>query len=322
MVDTGITLSTALDSIAEQEANPALKAVLIDLKSRVEAGEDFSVGPGPPSAALRQDVRRADQGQRTDRHARRNARHGRRTTCAASSKRGRRSGPRWPIPAIMAVLAIGVTIFLLTYILPKFEPLFTRKGVKLPTPTIVMMTASDLLHRLLVRCGSRWPSCSLVDLSSFGRRTEPGRKILDWLKINLPIVGPMSRKVTHQPQRSHAGHDGGQRRVDARSDPADGRGRRQLLLRAGLAARARRRSPQGQPICRFAARGEPLFPPTLVQMIGAGEETGKLDMVLGKVSTLLRPRSRNLAQGHHQPDRAAHDLRAWASSSAASPWAS
>jgi type IV pilus assembly protein PilC len=30
-------------------------------------------------------------------------------------------------------------------------------------------------------------------------------------------------------------------------------------------------------------KGEPLLPPTLVQMIGAGEETGKLDVVLGKV---------------------------------------
>ena len=35
MVDTGITLSTALDSISQQEANPALKQVLIELKSFV-----------------------------------------------------------------------------------------------------------------------------------------------------------------------------------------------------------------------------------------------------------------------------------------------
>ena len=30
----------------------------------------------------------------------------------------------------------------------------------------------------------------------FGRKTEPGRKILDWLKINVPVIGSMSRKVT------------------------------------------------------------------------------------------------------------------------------
>src|SRR5262245_19648737 len=42
MVDTGITLSTALNSIAEQEANPALRHVLTDLKTAVEGGDDFS----------------------------------------------------------------------------------------------------------------------------------------------------------------------------------------------------------------------------------------------------------------------------------------
>src|SRR5262245_10988006 len=42
MVDTGITLSVALDSLAQQEANRTLRSVLNDLKSQVESGEDFS----------------------------------------------------------------------------------------------------------------------------------------------------------------------------------------------------------------------------------------------------------------------------------------
>src|ERR1044072_2588146 len=33
MVETGITLSAALDTIAQQEANPSLRRVLLDLKS-------------------------------------------------------------------------------------------------------------------------------------------------------------------------------------------------------------------------------------------------------------------------------------------------
>ena len=42
MVDTGITLSTALAGIVEQETNPTLRRVLGDLKDAVEGGEDFS----------------------------------------------------------------------------------------------------------------------------------------------------------------------------------------------------------------------------------------------------------------------------------------
>src|SRR5688500_16166197 len=39
MVDTGITLSAALESIAQHEQNPTLKDILLELKSRVESGE-------------------------------------------------------------------------------------------------------------------------------------------------------------------------------------------------------------------------------------------------------------------------------------------
>ena len=42
MVDTGISLSVAIESIAAQETNKTLKKVLLDLKNRVEGGEDFS----------------------------------------------------------------------------------------------------------------------------------------------------------------------------------------------------------------------------------------------------------------------------------------
>jgi type IV pilus assembly protein PilC len=41
---------------------------------------------------------------------------------------------------------------------------------------------------------------------------------------------------------------------------------------------------QGRRISEALADEKGLFPPTLVQMIGAGEETGKLDTVLEKVS--------------------------------------
>ena len=154
-------------------------------------------------------------------------------------------------PAVMAVLAVGVTIFLLTYILPKFEPLFTRKGVKLPTPTIVMMAASDVLldYWYLWLAGA----VGLVLTYVFGRKHRAGPQ-----DPRLAEDQPADRRADvpqghAQPQRPHAGHDGRQRRVDARRDPPDGRGRRQLVLRAGLAARARP-GHRGPPDLRSAAR--------------------------------------------------------------------
>src|SRR5258708_5597746 len=42
MVDTGITLSAALDNIIQQETNPTLTSVLKDLMNAVPEGDDFS----------------------------------------------------------------------------------------------------------------------------------------------------------------------------------------------------------------------------------------------------------------------------------------
>ena len=48
-------------------------------------------------------------------------------------------------PAVMLVMAIGVTIFLLTWVMPKFTPIFDSRGLKLPKPTQFLLNASNLL---------------------------------------------------------------------------------------------------------------------------------------------------------------------------------
>src|SRR4030095_2371166 len=193
MVDTGINLSTALRSIAEQETNPALKTVLTDLHGRVEGGEDFS-------SALSRHPRQFDKTfVALIKAAEQTGKLSEMLDTVATYLRGRletRQKVRAALayPSVMAVLAVGVTIFLLTYILPKFEPLFTRKGVKLPRPTVIMMAASELL----IDYWPAWVAPAVAVLAPYlvGGRTDTGRQILDWISINLPIVGPMTRKIT------------------------------------------------------------------------------------------------------------------------------
>jgi type IV pilus assembly protein PilC len=281
MVDTGITLSAALDSISQQETNPGLKRVLMDLKSSVESGEDFSVAlsrhPQQFDKTFVSLIKASEQtgtmGEMLETVANylRNQLETRQKIRAAMA-----------YPAVMAVLAVGVTVFLLTYILPKFEPLFSRKGVKLPSVTVFMMAASNLL----LDYWQFWllGAIALVLTYVFGRKTEPGRKILDWLKINLPIIGTMSRKVTLSRSVRTLGTmvASGVSMLDA------------IRLTAEVASnwyyeqawlRVLDRVTEGQRISDSLDDERSLFPPTLVQMIGAGEETGKLDVVLGTVSS-------------------------------------
>ena len=59
-------------------------------------------------------------------------------------------------PAVMLVLATGVTIFLLTCIMPKFTPLFKSRGTKLPGVTRMMMAVSRALMNYWYFWSWRW----------------------------------------------------------------------------------------------------------------------------------------------------------------------
>jgi len=283
MVDTGITLSTALGSIAEQETNPTLRQVLLDLKASVEQGEDFSTALARHPryfdktyvALIKASEQTGSLAEMLDTVA---------SYVRSQVETRQKVRAAMAYPSIMAALAVGVTIFLLTYILPKFEPLFSRKGVTLPAPTRLMMTVSDtLLHHWYLWLAGL---CALIAAVLVGRQYDAGRQLLDWLKIHLPVIGPLSRKVTLSRSVRTLGTmvGSGVSMLEALRLTAEVAGN-WYYEQAWL--RVLDQVTQGRRISEVLRQERALFPPTLVQMIDAGEETGKLDVVLSKVSSFF-----------------------------------
>lgn len=279
MVDTGITLSVAIGSIADQEENPTFKALLKDLKRRVEGGEDFS-------SALAQHGKYFDKTfismVKASEHTGTLGEMLERVALYLRNELETRAKVRAALayPGVMAALAVCVTIFLLTYVLPKFTPLFERKNMKLPAPTVVMLTLS---HALLDYWWAWLVGGAALALTYwFGRKTQTGRRILDWAKINAPIMGPMFRKVTLSRCVRTLGTmiQSGVSMLDAIRLTSEVSGN---IYYEESWNRVLDQITQGNRICE-ALQGDPLFPKTLVQMIASGEETGKLDFVLQKVS--------------------------------------
>lgn len=280
MVDTGVSLSVALHGLSEQEENLTLRKVLLDLKGRVEQGDDFSAAlachPKHFDRTFISLIKASEQtgslGAMLDRIA--NYMQNEQETQAKV-----RSAMAYP--TVMLCLAIGVTIFLLTFIMPKFTPLFLRKGIALPKPTEwMMMTSEGLIHYWWV-----WLLVSAIFIGGFawGRRTQPGRKLLDWVKIHVPVLGPLYRKVTiSRGIRTLATMlKSGVSVLDAIRLTAEVSGN---YYYERVWTHVLHEITQGSQICD-ALDGNPLFPSTLIQMISSGEETGKLDYVLGKVSS-------------------------------------
>ncbi len=279
MIDTGITISASLQCILEQEKNPSLKAMLVDLKTSVESGVDFSsalakypkhfdktyvslIKASEATGSLGPMLQRISEYQRKE-----------------VEMRGKvKASMAYPI--VMLVLAIGVTLFLLMYVLPQFSPLFSSKGIKLPGVTKFLMKASDGLLDL-------WYAWLLGIVAvvfgfMFAKKTDRGRQCFDWVKISAPLIGQLNRKVVISRSIRTLGTllGSGIPMLESLRLSAEVAGN---FFYEQLWAHVQEQVTSGAQICE-SLKGSPLFPAMLIQMISAGEQTGKLGPVLERVS--------------------------------------
>lgn len=279
MVDTGITLSVALGSIMQQERNPSLRKVLSELKTKVEQGDDFS-------AALAEHPKLFDKtfislikaseatgtlGEMLNRLA---------TYLRKEVDTRNKVRAAMAYPTVMLAVATGATIFLLTFVMPKFAPLFQSRGSALPASTrFMMMVSTAMINYWYV-----WIISVIVLIGSvlYALRTTPGRRVWDWLKINSPIIGPMFRKVaiTRSIRTLGTMIASGVSMLDALRLSAEVAGN---YYYEKMWLEVLEQVTSGKQI-HETINGNDLVPPVLVQMISSGEETGKLDDVLSRVS--------------------------------------
>ncbi|MDA7980204.1 MAG: type II secretion system F family protein [Pirellulales bacterium] len=279
MVESGVTLAEALAAIIDQEENPTLRRVLTQIRREVESGNDFS-------AALAEHPKIFDHtyisliraSEATGMLGEMLGRIGGHLNKEIEARRKVRAAMIYP--CVMFVMAIGVTIFLLTFVLPKFMPLFEAKGVNLPIPTKVMLAVSHVFGDYWMW----WTAGTVTLLTAFfvGKQTEPGGWAWDTIKLRLPIVGGAIRKIVLSRSVRTLGVmvQAGVPVLDAlklTSQIAGNRLYEEVWLRVMNEVTA------GKEI-HTALLGSPLFPSTLVRMIASGEETGKLDQVLQRVS--------------------------------------
>jgi len=279
MVNTGISLASALNTIASQTQNPTLAQVIRELRRAVEAGQDFSAAlakypkyfdktcvqlviAGEASGALGEMLARVvDQGRRD-----------------AESRGKVRAALTYP--AIMLVASIAASIFLLVYVFPKFTPLFQSRGIALPLPTRIMIAVSDFfVYRWYIALAI---AVALVGAFFWFAKTRAGRRILDRVKLDMPVLGPMFRRASlSRSLRTLAN-------MLAAGVPLI-----QALQLTGQVAgnvcfedewnRVAEGVLEGKQIHQVM-EGSEMFPHSLVQMIAAAEQSGTLDQVLARVA--------------------------------------
>jgi type IV pilus assembly protein PilC len=183
-------------------------------------------------------------------------------------------------PSLLLVVSAGVLSGAVLYIIPKFDALYREMNVELPALTRGVVTfalhiRASLLVAVLVAAGLG------IGLVLFGRR-EAGARVLDRLRMDLPIIGEVFLKfrLTQFARTLSTLLAGGIPLVPS-LETAGGAMESPVLRHALKIATQRVR--EGQAL--HAALGQTGVMPSLVtEMIEVGEATGALPHMLDSVA--------------------------------------
>jgi len=96
-------------------------------------------------------------------------------------------------PAVVTVVGIGIIIFFMTYMLPKFKEIFVGIKVPLPAATQMLMDVGDLMISPTFWVLAGLVASALAVLFMRFKSSAAGRQSLDNWKLRLPVLGKVIR---------------------------------------------------------------------------------------------------------------------------------
>lgn len=190
MLDSGVVLSDALDSIVEQLEGSGLKLILENISEVVKSGDTFSRALAMyPKVFNSMFISMVKASEESGRMSEMLTVLGSYLEFEAETKKQIKGAMTYPF--IMALMAVAATGTLMFFVLPRFMRIYEAKGQSLPKLTQMLVSFSKFLGNpekltiavtMLICCGMGlywWLS------------TESGRKASDFLKIKVPVIGTM-----------------------------------------------------------------------------------------------------------------------------------
>ena len=279
MVGAGIPLLECLEILREQASSRQFSMLLNEVVTSVRGGEDLSTSieayPKVFSDVYVSMIRAGEASGQLDDILGRLAEY---MESAQRLKRNIKSAMTYPVVSL--VLIFGITFFLMIFIIPKFKEIFVGMGVELPGLTKAVLGASAWCEAnyaliLLGMVGS-------IFLLKIYKGTRTGRLQWDWIMLHVPVFGNLFQKVglARFSKTFATMLRSGVPILGALEIVADTSGN-VIISDAVLAARenVRKGEPLGEPLA-----ASPVFPPMVTRMIGIGEKTGSLEVLLDKIA--------------------------------------
>jgi type IV pilus assembly protein PilC len=282
MIDAGLAMVGSLQGLADQTSNKVMRDVIKDVCSRVESGDSFSEAlVKHPKAFNKLFVCMVSAGEKGGLLAEILARLATYLENTARLRRKVKSAMMYP--TVVTVVAIGITIFLLVKVVPVFGDIFSGFGAKLPAPTQALITISNFVKSWII------PILLLMGGSVYGWlyfiKTKTGREFWDARRIKLPVFGHIAHKIClARFTRTFASLvRSGVPILEVLNIVSNTCGNVVMEKAVRVAAGDIER---GEGISSALSK-HPVFPSMIIRMMMAGEQTGKIDSMLERISDFL-----------------------------------
>jgi len=278
MISSGINLGSALEILGEQTKNQRLAASIREVKKQVDGGMSFSAAMRTQkvfSVLMVSIVRAGEEGGVLDSSLERLA-----TFLEKQQELRSKIYSAVSYPAVVVTFALGVVYILITFIVPRFAQVFDSMGIELPAVTSVTF-------KFAVWMSEKWylflaGVVTFIVLIILFNRLKATKPIMDRIKLKLPVLGDIFYKtiMARTNRTLSALVEAGVPILMSLEMTSEVAGN-YVVEKAYTDMREAAR--RGQALGETVAKTK-VFPIMVAHMITIGEQTGRLEEMLGKVA--------------------------------------
>jgi len=279
LVSAGVPLVQGLSILEEQVESKVFKVIVHTIREDIEAGQSItdalSKHPGTFEELYVSMIKAGEVGGILDVILERLSSY----LEATEELKGKvKSAMMYPL--VVSTIASGVTVFLLIFVIPTFQKIFSGFGAELPVITQLVIAISEFLKKfwyllIIIPVG-------LISGLRYYRKTEGGKLTTDKLLLMMPIFGLILKKVAVAKFTRTLSTliKSGVPILQALETVAKTAGNKVIEI---AVLTSRESIKEGERIATPLKKAQ-VFPPMVVQMVAIGEETGNLDAMLAKIA--------------------------------------
>jgi type IV pilus assembly protein PilC len=282
LIGAGLPLSQSLHTVLEQTQNKQLQSVIQEISASVEGGrslsDSFAKHPDVFSEVFIALISAGELSGTLDESLQRVANQQEKDAAIASKIKGALT-----YPVIVLFVIFGVLIFMLVTVVPQVEKLYEDLGKSLPILTQIMVNTADVLTKFW------WLAIIVIGIGVYFfiqfLKTEMGIKFADTFKVKVPLFGKLFQKL-YMARFARTGQtllSTGVSMLDMMK--VTSRAINNTLIEEAILRAADK--VQGGKALSVALEPEPVISSLVPQMIKIGEQSGRIDEMMGKVAQVF-----------------------------------